>query len=467
MVRPSAAAAAALLAAGAAAQQGFPGTWELVNPMPGSVTPQGTFFAHPVSTAGCFIVASSDLSAANSTFQYDPSPRVWTEYGQPPGGGNLQPLMFAFGGFVLQLGSSLLDDLNVINMYDTANGAGGPWTTFSLPQSPPGFGFRNGARTVQFGSILYRFAGCDMSGCHNDLWAIDIAQVITTGFQNGGTSLVGWTRIFGDQAGPNYPAPRRDFVLEVEGHTMIIFGGSQGQDSTLMSDFWFFMPGNVAGALAPNAYANAFFAAAQMPAFPGAGMPVARTYAAHGVYGDNLFVFGGYGVPAGAPAGTPGGTLNDMWVNHLPTQTWFPIAQAGGQPWPVPAPGSRSAGIMIGRWFYVILATPPGVGGAPNQLWRWTFPVAPGGGNGGGGGGGSGSGNSAAQTAVVVGHTAGIVVGILIGLANLWLLVVIARSGAGNGLGLSAAASSVGGFYAPKFGGAADSGTYAAPAALN
>jgi len=436
-----------------ASAQTFNGIWEMINPMPGSVVPTGNYFGHPITTGGCFIVSSSDQSAANSTFQYDPTPQTWSEYSLPPGGGNLQPLLISYGGYVLSFGSSLTDDLSVINMYDSASGPTGAWISISLPPAP-GFGFRNGPRVVLFGSTLYRFGGCDMNGCHNDLWAIDISSAISTGFVNGGVSNSGWTLIFGDQTGANYPQARKDFIFETEGHMMIIFGGWSGTDASLTNDVWLFAPGNLQGPPGPNAYANSFISWATVPGVSNGGVPTQRMGSAHGIYGDNLMLFGGYGLSAGS---TTGSTLNDLWVLNLPTQSWFQITPVPGQQWPTPAPGTRGAGMMIGRWMYLMVATAPNTPGA-NQLWRFTFPTY----RSGGGNNNGGSSNNAANNAVIVGHTAGIAIAVLLGVANLALLL---RSGGVSLPSLSGFSApslpSVSGFYSGAK--APESGGYVAP----
>jgi hypothetical protein len=48
--------------------------------------------------------------------------------------------------------------------------------------------------------------------------------VLASGFSSG-VSPVGWVLVLPDQTAPNYPPKRRDGVLAVEGHMMIIFGG--------------------------------------------------------------------------------------------------------------------------------------------------------------------------------------------------------------------------------------------------
>ena len=414
---------AAFAAPRALAQNSGASGWELITPGAGSVTPSGTFFAHPASTAGCFIVASADASGANSTFSYDPTLRTWAEFAPPLANGALQPLVVTYGGFVLTFGGGLLDDLQTIQVYDSSTGSKGAWTSIQLAAAGPGFGFRNGGRTVLFGSVLYRFGGSNQAGAHNDLWALDLSTALAGGFLNG-QSYVGWVQIYGDQATPNYPSPRANFVLDVEGHTIVLFGGFAG-GSTYNNELWFFEPSNFQGAIGPvpNNFANSWFQASAVAANARDGVPSPRGNSAHGIYGDNLFIFGG--VTSVANVDT---TVNDLWINHLPTATWFLVTPAAGQPWPQPQAGTRVGALMIGRWFYAMVVTNQGVPGG-SQLWRWTFPAYPQGGGGGGGGGGSSSNEmSSTGMAIAYGHTGGIVIGILIGLANLYLLYILVQA---------------------------------------
>ena len=167
-------AAAAALLPGLAAAQDFTGIWELVTPVPGPTGltgPSGTYFGLPATTAGMFVVASSDAAGANSTFAFDPTPMQWSEFPPPSGYTALQPVVIAFGGFLVSFSTGLTDDLTTISVIDSSAGALATWTTIQLPPSTPNYPFRNGGRVALFGSILYRYGGCDMAGCHNDICA--------------------------------------------------------------------------------------------------------------------------------------------------------------------------------------------------------------------------------------------------------------------------------------------------------
>ena len=231
---------AALLLAAAAARparaQQFSGIWELITPAPGPVAgPSGTYFGLPATTAGMFVVASSDASGANSTFAFDPTPMAWSEFPPSPGYTALQPVIVAVGGFLVSFSVGLLDDLRTISVIDSSQGQYATWTTIQLPPSSPNYPYRNGGRVALFGSILYRFGGCDMAGCHNDIWALDLSFVLASGFLSG-SSPVGWVLVLPDQAAPIYPSKRRDGVLAIEGHTLILFGGYSADSGTYLND---------------------------------------------------------------------------------------------------------------------------------------------------------------------------------------------------------------------------------------
>lgn len=138
---------------------------------------------------------------------------------------------------------------------------------------------------------------------------------------------------------------------------------------------------------------------------------------------------------------------------------------------PTTAPGTNgyawSVGTVVGRHLYVFEQSYNRGTPSPNsgQLWRW----APS--QGGPPASNSGGGYNAA---VANGHTAGIVLGLLLGIANLYFLVLLALNAgvtimpscdACSGLcgGLSSRAKGVSGFYASSSASTATSSGYTAP----
>lgn len=114
---------------------------------------------------------------------------------------------------------------------------------------------------------------------------------------------------------------------------------------------------------------------------------------------------------------TAKGLSNELWAYNLVAQTWQQVTPSSPSPPAINAPGiyGWSVGTVVGRHFYIFHQTfVPGQGPQPGsgQLWRW----AP----------SSSNGGSGYSDATARGHTAGIVIGILIGFANLYFLVLLA-----------------------------------------
>ena len=121
--------------------------------------------------------------------------------------------------------------------------------------------------------------------------------------------------------------------------------------------------------------------------------------------GNQLYIYGGV---------TAQGISTELWAYNLVSQTWALVAPSS------PAPGlPAGAGTTIGSHFYVW--TQDRASSAPGQLWRWR-PAPP-----------SGfpqrSSSSGYTDATAAGHTAGIVLGLLLALGNLYVLARLAQNG--------------------------------------
>jgi hypothetical protein len=157
------------------------------------------------------------------------------------------------------------------------------------------------------------------------------------------------------------------------------------------------------------------------------GLPgiTGRVQHAAGAMGNQLYVYGGV---------TAAGPVSELWAYNLVricarappasllsalltapslfkqfSETWAMVAPSNPSP-----PLGFSAGEIVGSFFYVY-SQPPLGSGTPGSLWRWRPAMAsvP---------SSSGSGYS---SALANGHTAGIVIGILIGLGNLYCLFAL------------------------------------------
>jgi hypothetical protein len=142
----------------------------------------------------------------------------------------------------------------------------------------------------------------------------------------------------------------------------------------------------------------------------GASIPPPRYGHAAGVLADNLYVFGG--VDAG------GNFLSDLWVFNIEDRVWTAAKSSFRGIAGLPSPQNFFPSMsVVGHNLYVEMTGDAG----GHAIYRWV-PEAPA--PSGGSGGGSGA------DAIATGHTAGIVLGVSIGLANLALLYVLfARTG--------------------------------------
>ncbi len=137
--------------------------------------------------------------------------------------------------------------------------------------------------------------------------------------------------------------------------------------------------------------------------------PVGRTEHCAGNLGDQLYIYGGQ------TAMGPVSPADALWTYNLASQTWVNIPNANPSP-QIGFPGSFVTGTFIGHHFYVYVENYDNKNmWVSGQLWRW------------------GPNNAALPPGVAYptpynpsGHTAGIVIGILLGIANcyfLWLLL--------------------------------------------
>jgi len=163
----------------------------------------------------------------------------------------------------------------------------------------------------------------------------------------------------------------------------------------------------------------------QLPATSSTGsLPAGRFWHASGVYGDQLFIYGGT-VLRGPGAGTT--ASGDMWAFNIPAARWAPVTQTGAAPGPMQYP----AGAFLGNSLFLI-----GVNSAGGQgLWRWT----PG-----------GAAPAPSPTTSIVfqdaGLAAGLSISILVNMASLAFIVMVWRR-AGGVVSMKATAASVGPVY--------------------
>ena len=376
-----AAASCALTLLGAAEVQpspvwGLAGAWEAVAAT--GVGPQGSRWHSATTTAGSLYITGGAGAAGNATFELDCASFTWTQLPPLPQA-YLAPALIAFGGMLLQVGGETgfgaSDELLLLS---TTNSSGG-WFPSEIPGAS--FGARNGHRAVAFGGNLYGMGGWDGQTYFNDVFGLDLNSfLLNTTTANG--AVAAWTPIVSNGAAGMWPA-RSAFSLDVYSAAIVIFGGIYANGPVnptvriLYNDAWYWVPTNIKQ-LAPLAVPG------WVKFSPSVALPPCRYGHVGGVYGDQLFVFGGT-TWDGCGAG-PGGPaqLNDLWALNLPAQVWGQVAQTN--PWP--SPRGVPAGVFVGRHLYIMSGD-----GFSADTWRWapTFAPTPGGGGGSGGDGALGA----------------------------------------------------------------------------
>jgi hypothetical protein len=402
---------------------GTVGAWELLSPTTSG--PQLAFRGATAST-GCLIVTSNDTDGTNggtigatSAYAYDVALNVWSAWPDLPVPIG-DPFTVDVGGQVF-----VIDELNVNSIFFIDASAarsriGQTWTTPStITGGPIG---RFGMRFAGFGAILYAFGGVELATgiMHSDMYAIGSGTIIT------GQTLPApsWSLVASDNT-PGFPSPRVGYTLTTFGTVLILFGGVNvlpsspvgtlpsvcfSPSSSSMCEFhshvWKFEPGN------PGPPSEMTVTGAQWQRLSGsAGLaPSGRFDMTAGAVGDQLFAYGGT---------TATGPSSELWAFNLVSLAWAQVSPSA------PAPSLATdlgygVGAVIGRHLYHYAqaadANGPIVG--TGQLWRWA-PVASSGGA---------STSTPTTSTLSSGATASVVIGLLIGLANLGLLIALVRA---------------------------------------
>ena len=202
---------------------------------------------------------------------------------------------------------------------------------------------------------------------------------------------------------------------------------------------------------------------------PGGAVPAGRMQHSAGAMGDQLFVYGGI---------TATGMSSELWSYNLVSQTWALINQGSVTP---PSSnggnggfGAFSTATVIGHsvyaWVQQFDRNAPQA--ASGQLWKWQPSIQYASSN-------AAAGSSDVNSSIATGHTAGIVLGLLLGLANLYYLYCIAENASvnvapsclsripvvGDYFSGSSSPKAAGGFYSSSSNAASGSG-YSAPPEL-
>jgi hypothetical protein len=262
----------------------------------------------------------------------------------------------------------------------------------------------------------------------NAMWAADLAGFFNSVSNGPGdpNANVPWVLVQPINS-PGVFTGRGAFSVNVYSATIILFGGLTrslpgpngpdpvcalpGSNCVVYNDIWFYQPGLMSKPLDAT-LCNGGNCGWYAPSVNGAAIPSGRYGHAAGVLGDNLYVFGG--------VDANGAFFTDLWVFNMEDLVWTQARSSfrGISALPLPQTFFPSMSV-VGHNLYVEMTGDAG----GHAIYRWV-PEAPAPSNNGGGGGGGGGGG--AYDAIAQGHTAGIVLGILLGLVNLAFLKKIA-----------------------------------------
>jgi len=373
-----------------------------------------------------------------------------------------EPFIFAYGGFAV-----LVDEANPALMFfiDSNAAPNAAWASITIiPPTDSTFQGRIGQRFLVWGSSLYMFGGYTPAVSpslpiqYNDMWVISLSQAIL------GKTPVTWTKVSpnGDPITglvASYPPPRIGYTWTPYQIGAIMYGGlstsKQGEDvfscfrqitpnpdCFFHENIWAILPGYQTQGTSPVMPPAAWIRLGNTGVNGGA-TPRGRAFHSSGQMGNQLFVYGGF---------TSTGPSSELWAYDLMSQNWGLVTSSG------PAPTGRGAAIVAGFHFFVYSQNfVPGSGVAPNsgQLYRWSPTLFAGGGN-----NNQGNSNNASLNAIATGHTVGIVFGLLLGLANLYVLFRLAQNAR---LSICDFGSANGKAYLPSFATTDMSAAYEAP----
>ena len=458
----------AALAVRASAQDwGTVGSWELVAPVPTApgapIAAPTRAYHHATSLPGFLVMAGNDTTApggagAPDVYLFNIAASQWTApFSYISATPLRQPFIFSNGGYLVAVDEGAPNTLYTID----ASLPSGAWAPTVVSAAPVG---RFAQRFLSWGSSIFMFGGYDTAALvtTNDLWALDLNAALAG-------QPASWLQVSPPAVGgvvPGYPSPRVGYSIVSYQVGAVLFGGLSNsapggspfdciRTPTAPTCFFHshvhvFLPG-----LGNAKAANQMPAGAWLELSPsganGGPMPTGRVEHVAGAMGDQMYVYGGM---------TATGPSTELWTFNLVTQTWALCSQ--GSPMP-PTPGRGfgwSAGYVIGRHLYVYAQDWQST--APGQLWRWAPSASF--------GGPAPAAASGVSSAVVMGHTAGIAITVLLCSAILAVSLLSAQqTGAvpnccGFTFAWTAPKISPAGFYGAKITASATSaGGYVAP----
>jgi hypothetical protein len=414
------------------------------NPYPGNPAlpnPVTSLWSHSTFGDSAVFVAGNDASGTARLFGFDVVAWMWTPFTPASPLSSFQAAdFFSFGGFVLAAGGSTDDNSQQLAFIPTNAGPAAAWLTATMTGVPSA---HDGHRLIAFGGLLFMIGGFTNDATQgwkasNAMWAADLAGFFASVNNGPGdpNANIAWQLVQPINS-PGVFSGRGAFSLNIYSATIVLFGGLTrslpgpngpdpvcalpGSNCVVYNDLWLFQPGLMKGPLSATMCNNVNCGWRQV-GVNGASIPPPRYGHAAGVLADNLYVFGG--VDAG------GKYLSDLWVFNLEDRVWTAAKSSFQGITALPSPQTFFPSMsVVGHHLYVEMTGDAG----GHAIYRWV-PEAPA--PSGGGSGGSGG------DAIATGHTAGIVIGVSVGLANLALLYVLfVRTGGFNKLIASEAAA--------------------------
>lgn len=216
MKRASISVALGLVARSLAQDWGTTGAWELMRPQ--NIGPSFAYW-HPTSVAGSLVVISNNsVTGGINAMAFDVAQGSWSTWPdiQRPLG---DPTLFTIGGQVV-----MVDELamNTVAWIDSDNSPTNNWNYPTITGGPAVQ--RIGTKFIEWGSTIYGFSGLDVtpsgvgSGTmHNDLWALDASQMVTTG-------AAAWQLATSDNT-VGMPPGRIAFSFTTFGTVAVMYGG--------------------------------------------------------------------------------------------------------------------------------------------------------------------------------------------------------------------------------------------------
>ena len=406
---------------------GLSGSWQLLTPR----TPGPPLaYRGPTHTAGCVIVMgnSTDETGVMTGYEYDFAANEWRTWPDLYPLYFVDPFLIALGGQVMVIDETSPTTIAFIDAAAARSRIGYEWTIPTVTGGPdiP----RYGQRYVVWGPTILSFGGVEIATgiLHNDMWAISGGAIVT----REDNPPPSWSQV-ADDGVVGFPPARVGYSFTAFGTVIILFGGvslhpsaPQGTDPSVCflpdtagvcefhNHVWMLEPGN------PGPASEITISAAQWTRLEASAMtaaPLGRFDHTAGAIGDQLFIFGGTTAAGGGNAG-------ELWAFNILTQTWGAILPSAPAPSTLTTDAAYGVNVWMGRHLYryaqsISAASQgepiPGTG----QLWRWAPGVSS---------GAPSSCGSAPPAALSSGATAAVVISLLIGAANLALLIVIVRS---------------------------------------